>query len=141
MKIEDYNTADLVPPHGKQFPLPKPEWEDLQSLVWCDQPLMIAMGSATEPYVGFAGADQHALRTTYFVIPFTVPGIEAFMAGNLTVEGAVKLAGGDLYYTDDLEVFRRVQLQDMPEDDRIVLSHTGSDYHEIMEKQPAFVSL
>lgn len=137
MQTEDNINADLVPPHGTRIPDPNIVWKGVQTLVYYDQPLMVAMGSAAEPYLGFAGADQTENRTTYFFIPFSARGIEAFLAGDLTVGAAVELAGGDLYYSEDLKSYRRVALADMPEDDRVVLPQSGPDYESIMER-PVF---
>ncbi|MCZ7861444.1 hypothetical protein O9X98_08540 [Agrobacterium salinitolerans] len=140
MENEDPNNEPLVPLHGSKVPFKAHAsfWGNVQTLVYYDQPLMIAIGSAEEPYLGFAGVDQVDKYTTYFVIPFTVAGIDAFLAGKLTVEGAIKLAGGDVYYTEDLKYFRRVPLADMPEDDRVVLQQSGPDYEPIMERRPVF---
>jgi hypothetical protein len=140
MENEDFNSSNLAPLHGGRVPSKRhaSHWESFQTLVYYDQPLMVALGNAAEPYLGFAGVDQTTEYTTYFIIPFTVRGIEAFLAGELTVEAAIQLAGGDVYYTEDLENFRRVALADMPEDDRVVLPQTGPDYKSIMESRPTF---
>ncbi|MBY3433009.1 hypothetical protein HFN89_02295 [Rhizobium laguerreae] len=141
MESKDYNAAALVPPHGKKIPTPNPEWNSFQSLVWYDQPLLFAMGNRTEPYLGFAANDQQPLRCTYFLVPFTVDGIDAYMAGDLTLAEAVELAGGDLYYSEDLKAFRRMPLADMPDDDRVHLPQTGRDSVEAMERMPSFPAL
>lgn len=141
MKNDDLTHKTLVPLHGPHVPFGEHSSliESVQTLIYYDQPLMIALGNAAMPYLGFAAAGQVEKLTTYFIIPFTVAGIEAFLAGNLTVEGAIKLAGGDVYYTEDFKSFRRVAVIDMPEDDTVVLPQSGQDYESIMERRPVFV--
>jgi hypothetical protein len=138
MNTEDHRNTALVPPHGSRLPSPDIAWKGVQTLVFYDQPLMIAMGTSDEPYLGFAGADHIEKQTTYFVIPFSADGIQAFLAGDLTVVAAIELAGGDVYYSEDLKSFRRVALADIPEDDRVVLPQSGPDYESIWERRPEF---
>jgi hypothetical protein len=141
MENKDYTAATFVPLHGKKIPTPNPDPDGFQSLVWYDGPLLFAMGNRAEPYLGFGANDQQPRKCTYFLVPFTVAGIDAYMAGDLTLGRAVELAGGDVYYSEDLEAFRRVSLYQMPEDDRAQLPLTGKNFEEVMERKPFFLAV
>lgn len=97
---------------------------------------MIAFGTPSEPYVGFASSEEEDRSTLYFCFPLSEAGLAKFMDGGLDVASAVSLAGGCLYYSADLQHFRKVEAADMPEDDRIVLGQTGRDYADLMDRPP-----
>jgi hypothetical protein len=138
MKNEDHNQKALTPLHGTKIPIPNPEWVGFQNLIWHDDPLLFAMGSAAEPYLGFAGGQTGEVGFAFFLVPFTVAGIDAYMTGDLTLSAAIGLAGGDVYYSEDLAIFHRVPLVDIPEADRVHLPLTGKPSLDLMERMPIF---
>jgi hypothetical protein len=137
MENKDYNSAALVPPHGNKIPTPSQDSDGFQSLVWYDGPLLFAMGNRAEPYLGFEANERHPKQCTYFLVPFTVAGIDAYLAGDLSLGQAVELAGGHVYYSHDLVTFERVSLYQMPEDDRGQLPLTGKHFEGIIEQPRA----
>jgi hypothetical protein len=138
MENKGYTAAALVPLHRGKIPTPKPEPDGFQNLVWYDGPLMFAMGDRAEPYLGFEANARHPSKCTYFLVPFTVVGIDAYMAGDLSLGQAIELADGHVYYSEDLVTFERATIHQMPEEDRFQLPLTGKHFEEVMERKPFF---
>lgn len=114
-------------------------WDDVQNLVWYQEPLMIAFGTYDASYLGFASSGERNGARLYFCVAMPADGMESFMKGGIDVERAIRASGGSVFYTDDLIEFETVDIDEMPEDDRVVLRQTGLDYESIMDAPPSFL--
>lgn len=136
-KIQNANPLGFDPP-SHRMPTKPVDWGNVQQLLWYQEPLMLAFGTPAEPYFGFASSLKEDGATLYFCVPMSKSGLEAFMSGDLDTSAAIQAADGTVYYSADLVSFRAVDMKDMPEDDRVVLTQTGRDYADIMERLPHF---
>nr|WP_250808159.1 hypothetical protein [Neorhizobium tomejilense] len=110
-------------------------------LVWAGMPLLAAFGTRENPHLVIASSQERGPITLYFAIPFDRRRMDDFVAGRIrSVEDAIAKAGGNVLYTEDFITFVPRSVADMPEDDKVILGNTWTDFEAMFtEETPSFL--